>query len=81
MAWLDGSLLEAPLEGNAYDADKPQVPNTMHEARDLFATSAIAQEAFGEEVVDHYLNYARIELEAFDKAVTDWELVRGFERL
>jgi len=76
-----GLELEAPLEGNAYDADKPHVPYTMHEARDLFATSAIAQQAFGEEVVDHYLNYARIELETFDKAVTDWELFRGFERL
>lgn len=73
--------LEPPLQGNAYEADAPHVPNTMHEARELFATSAIAQEAFGEEVVDHYLNYARIELEAFDTAVTDWEKFRGFERL
>lgn len=76
-----GLELEPPLEGNAYESDAPVVPGTMHEARELFATSAIAQEAFGEEVVDHYLNYARIELEAFDTAVTDWERFRGFERL
>ena len=43
--------------------------------------SAVAREAFGDEVVEHYLNNARIELEAFDAAVTDWERVRGFERL
>ena len=49
--------------------------------RDLFAASAVAREAFGEEVVAHYLNYAQVELAAFDSAVTDWERRRGFERL
>ena len=37
--------------------------------------------AFGEDVVAHYANNARVELAAFDAAVTDWELFRGFERL
>jgi len=73
--------LEAPFEGNAYKADKPHVPATLRDARDRFAASAVAREAFGQEVVDHYLNAARIELEAFDAAVTDWERARGFERL
>jgi glutamine synthetase len=41
----------------------------------------VARDAFGVEVVDHYLNAARVELDAFDAAVTDWELRRGFERL
>jgi glutamine synthetase len=41
----------------------------------------VAPGAFGEEVVAHYLNAADIELESFQTAVTDWELVRGFERL
>jgi len=77
-----GLELEPPLEGNAYAAtDRPQVPSTLRDARDLFAASAIAREAFGQEVVDHYLNNARVELEAFDAAVTDWERFRGFERL
>jgi len=77
-----GLELEPPLEGNAYEAgDRPQVPSTLRDARDLFGASAIAREAFGQEVVDHYLNNARIELEAFDAAVTDWERFRGFERL
>ena len=73
--------LEPPLEGNAYESDAPQVPNTLYAARDLFAESAVAREAFGQEVVDHYLNHANVELEAFESAVTDWEKFRGFERL
>ncbi|HCU50448.1 MAG TPA: hypothetical protein DGG94_11720, partial [Micromonosporaceae bacterium] len=43
--------------------------------------SAIAREVFGEEVIQHYAHAARVELRAFDAAVTDWELMRGFERL
>ena len=79
---LDAELpLEEPLPGNAYTSDKPHVPTTMAEARSLFAASDVAREAFGQEVVDHYLNYARVELEAFESAVTDWERARGFERL
>jgi glutamine synthetase len=73
--------LEPAYEGNAYDADKPHLPTTLRDARDLFAGSAIARDAFGPDVVSHYLNYAQVELEAFDAAVTDWELRRGFERL
>jgi glutamine synthetase len=73
--------LEPAFEGNAYESDKPRVPHTLYAARELFAGSAIARDAFGQEVVDHYLNRARIELEAQEAAVTDWEKYRGFERL
>ncbi len=73
--------LEPPLEGNAYTSDRPRVPTTLNEACALFAESAVAREAFGQEVVDHYLNRARVELTAFESAVTDWEKYRGFERL
>ena len=73
--------LEDPLEGNAYESDKPHVPHTMYAARDLFAESDMAREAFGEEVVEHYLNRARVELDAYEATVTDWEKFRGFERL
>jgi glutamine synthetase len=76
-----GLELEEPLPGNAYTSDKPHVPATLREARQLFAGSAVAREAFGEEVVAHYLNNADVELAAFDAAVTDWERFRGFERL
>ncbi|HUY58833.1 MAG TPA: glutamine synthetase family protein [Solirubrobacteraceae bacterium] len=74
--------LEPAFEGNAYEAtDKPRLPSTLRDARDLFATSTVARAAFGGEVVAHYLNAADVELAAFDAAVTDWERVRGFERL
>jgi glutamine synthetase len=73
--------LEPMLTGNAYGSDAPRVPTTLREAAELFASSTIAREAFGDEVVEHYLNNARIELAAYDAAVTDWERVRGFERL
>ena len=79
---IDNELeLEAPLEGNAYESDKPTVPSNIYEARDLFASSEVAREAFGQEVVDHYLNRAQVEIDANEAAVTDWERYRGFERL
>ncbi len=75
--------LELPdaLEGNAYKSGAERLPTTLAEAVELFDNSTIAREAFGDDVVDHYLNYARVELKAFNAAVTDWERVRGFERL
>jgi glutamine synthetase len=77
-----GLELEPAYVGNAYTSgDKPHVPSTLREARDLFANSQIAHDAFGDEVVAHYLNMADVELAAYDAAVTDWERVRGFERL
>jgi glutamine synthetase len=76
-----GLTLEEEYAGNAYESDKPRVPASLREARDLFASSEVAHQAFGSEVVEHYCNMARVELEAFDTAVTDWERFRGFERL
>jgi len=76
-----GLSLEPVFEGNAYDSDKPRVPTTLRQARDLFAASELARQYLGDDVVDHYLNYADVELAAFDAAVTDWERYRGFERL
>jgi glutamine synthetase len=57
------------------------VPSSLREARDLFGASEVARRAFSDEVVEHYCNMATVELAAFDSAVTDWERVRGFERL
>ncbi len=76
-----GLELEDELVGNAYTADKVHVPATLREARDLLAGSALARTAFGDLVVDHYVNLADVELAAFNAAVTDWERVRGFERM
>jgi glutamine synthetase len=72
--------LEPIFEGNAYVSDAPRVPSSLREATALFAESAIARAAFGDDVVDHYLNNAMIEQKAYDAAITDWERVRGFER-
>ncbi len=75
--------LELPegCAGNAYSAEYAHVPTNLREAAELWENSPIAKAAFGDEVVAHYRNMARVELEAFDAAVTDWELRRSFERL
>ena len=83
-AGLDGikkkMKLEPIFEGNAYVSDSPRVPSSMVEARNLWAESSFVREVFGKEVQDHYTNFADIEIAAFGKAVTDWELFRNFER-
>ncbi|MFE5189041.1 glutamine synthetase family protein [Streptomyces sp. NPDC056628] len=73
--------LPEPCPGNAYTADFEHVPTTLREAAELWENSPIAKAAFGDEVVAHYRNMARVELDAFDAAVTDWELRRSFERM
>lgn len=75
-----GLELPEPVTGNAYAGDAQRLPTTLAEAAELFANSEVARSAFGDEVVEHYLNNARVELAAFNAAVTDWEKVRGFER-
>ncbi len=84
-AGLHGIDNELPLEpafaGNAYADDGQKVPQTLRDALSLWQASALARDAFGAGVVAHYANYARVELAAYDAAVTDWELRRGFERL
>ncbi|WP_280296935.1 glutamine synthetase family protein [Nocardia abscessus] len=73
--------LEPEFHGNAYRSERPRVPHTLREAAQLFAGSTVARAAFGDDVVEHYRNAARVELDAYDAAVTDWERIRGFERL
>jgi glutamine synthetase len=79
-----GLSLPEPCVGNAYataeDGKADRLPGTLAEAATLFEASAVAREAFGESVVSHYVNNARVEVAAFNAAVTDWERVRGFER-
>ncbi|HXR14551.1 MAG TPA: glutamine synthetase family protein [Solirubrobacteraceae bacterium] len=77
-----GLALGPVFEGDAYKAPElTRLPTSLAQARDLFAGSQIAREAFGEEMVAHYVNAADVELAAFGAAVTDWERIRGFERL
>ena len=72
--------LEPAYTTNAYDSDSPRVPASMLEAQQLWANSSFVKSVFGKEVQDHYTNMAQVELDAYGKAVTDWELFRNFER-
>jgi glutamine synthetase len=84
-AGLKGIDEELPLgpecTGNAYQGDAPRLPASLAEAAELLGESSLGRAAFGDAVVEHYANAARVELEAFNSAVTDWERIRGFERL
>src|SRR6184192_1308590 len=55
--------LPPPLEGNAYESDAERFPSTLRDAIDALDRGSVARAAFGDEVVDHYLNYARTEQE------------------
>jgi len=83
LAGVDQGLeLEPVFEGNAYSAaELPRVPSSLGDARELFASSALARAALSDDVVEHYVNAADVELAAFGASVTDWERYRGFERL
>lgn len=83
---LDGieNQIEPPdiFEGDVYQAQElPRVPATLREAVELFANSDFTNRVLGEEVVEHYAHYFRVEQAAFDNAVTDWERRRYFERI
>jgi glutamine synthetase len=83
-AGLDGikkkMVLEPAFQGNAYAEDSARLPSTMTEALELWENSAWIKEVFGAEVQAHYANMAKIEIAAYGKAITDWELFRNFER-
>ena len=74
--------LELPpaLEGNAYESDAKRFPSSLRDAVAALEAGTMARSAFGDQVVDHYLNYARTEQSLYDKVVTDWERTRYFER-
>jgi glutamine synthetase len=74
--------LELPpgLEGNAYESDAERFPHSLREAIDALENGTMARGALGDDVVDHYLNYARTEQRLFDEVVTCYERERMFER-
>ena len=83
---LDGiaNKLEPPAAfvGDAYAAKNLQrVPHTLSQAAEVFENSEFAKRAFGADVVEHYTHFFRAEVAAFEKAVTDWERKRYFERI
>ena len=72
--------LPPPLEGNAYASDAERFPGTLREAIAALEAGSVARPALGDQVVDHYLNYARTEQRLFDEVVTCYERERMFER-
>ena len=83
LAGIEEELDPGPeYHGNAYtDSSLPALPGTLREALDLLEASTLASTAFGREVVEHYLHAGRLEVRAFDAAVTDWERRRYFEQI
>ncbi len=70
------------FEGDVYAArDLPTVPATLREAVEQFESSSFVREALGAEVAEHYAHFYRVEQQAFDRAVTDWERQRYFEQI
>ena len=84
-AGLDGieRQLEPPeiFSGNLYEAENvPQVPRTLGAAIEAAESSSMLRKALGDEVLDHYLHFARTEKRVFDETVTTWERRRYLER-
>jgi glutamine synthetase len=76
----NGLELPPALEGNAYESSAERFPSSLREAIGTLERGSVARDAFGRDVVDHYLKYARTEQELFDTVVTSWERERFFER-
>ena len=72
--------LPPELKGNAYESDAQRFPSSLREAIANLERGTMARAAFGDDVIDHYLNYARTEQALFDKVVTNYERERLFER-
>ena len=73
--------LEAPFTGDAYLGKRlREIPKTLRGAIEALRKSTMLRDAFGEQVVNHYLHTAEWEQFEYDRRVTDWELKRGFER-
>ena len=68
------------FKGDVYQGDTKMIPENLGEAKLALAQSEMLKSAFGEDVVKHYCRAAEVELEEFDRVVTDWEIARGFER-
>ncbi len=77
----EGLDLAPPVQGDIYaDENAPDIPQTLADAKAALHGSDMLRAAFGDAVVDHYARAAAWELEEFDRAVTDFEIARGFER-
>ncbi len=85
-AGLDGidqkMELEPEMKGDMYSSKKARdIPHSLRDATVAMDRSKMLRAAFGDDVIDHYVHAARWEVSEHDRVVTDWELMRGFERL
>ncbi|WP_371169599.1 glutamine synthetase family protein [Aliiroseovarius sp. 2305UL8-7] len=76
----DGLALQEPTVGDVYQGDTGMIPGNLKAARDTLHGSKMLRAAMGDDVVDHYTRAAEVEIEEFERVVTDWEIARGFER-
>lgn len=76
----DKLTLEPPFKGDAYEGDVGHIPGTLRDAAETLRNSTMLREAMGDWVIDHYTRAAEVEIEDFDRVVTDYEVARGFER-
>lgn len=76
----EGLELQPAATGDVYQGDTGMIPENLRDARNALHGSAMLRAAMGDDVVDHYARAAEVEIEEFDRVVTDWEIARGFER-
>jgi glutamine synthetase len=76
----EGLELQDPTKGDVYQGDTGMIPGNLVAAREALKGSEMLRAAMGDEVVDHYTRAAEVEIEEFERVVTDWEVARGFER-
>jgi glutamine synthetase len=76
----EGLSLQEPTKGDVYQGDTGMIPGNLVAAREALKGSDMLRAAMGDEVVDHYTRAAEVEIEEFERVVTDWEVARGFER-
>ncbi|AUQ63550.1 glutamine synthetase family protein [Phaeobacter inhibens] len=76
----EGLELQAPTTGDVYQGDTGMIPGTLRDAATALKSSAMLRAAMGDAVVDHYVRAAEVEIEDFERIVTDYEIARGFER-
>ncbi len=76
----EGLELQPPTKGDVYQGDSGMIPATLKDARNTMHGSTMLRAAMGDDVVDHYVRAAEVEIEEFERVVTDWEVARGFER-
>lgn len=76
----EGLSLDPPVRGDVYQGDTGRIPGTLYQARDRLLGSKLLRAAMGDDVVEHYARCAEVEIEDFERVVTDYEIARGFER-